>query len=152
MKRGGWAGSGPPPGAAGAPGTGLLAALSLELRPGAELHRSLHLETRNPIRSCGYLKQDEAHYQAPHPSARAWLTQAWHPGPLRCLPRESILTSWSECSAQPGRGVGVGEPCSRHPCPPSSLHFLTLRTPGSPGRPRANMHATSSRHRGMCGG
>lgn len=91
MKRGGRVGSGPPPGAAGAPGMGLLAALSSELRPGAELHRSLDLvETRNPIWSCGYLKQDEAHCHAPHPSARAWLTQAWHPGPLRCLPPGSL--------------------------------------------------------------
>lgn len=69
MKWDGWVGTETPPAAARVLGVVLFATSPQELRPGAELHCSLHLvETRKPVWSCSCLKQDEAQSWASHPS------------------------------------------------------------------------------------
>lgn len=57
MKWDGWVGTETLPAAARVLGVVLFATSPQELRPGAELHCSLHLvETRNPVWSCSCLK------------------------------------------------------------------------------------------------
>ena len=69
MKQDGWVGTETPPAAARVLRVVLFATSSRGLRPGAELHCSLHLiETWNPVWSCSCLKRDEAHCWASHPS------------------------------------------------------------------------------------